>query len=137
MTGTIYPDLESLLVAKLKALFTASTNPLTNNVVIATKKPPSDVKPYPTKIVTVRADGGPDLERNIMREEAVGVNIYASTYKDANSLALLTDAFMRQINGSGIQLIESLLSAVRVDNPRDAEEQRFMSYSVVLKATDL
>jgi hypothetical protein len=87
--------------------------------------------------VTVRADGGPDLERNIMREEAVGVNVYASTYKDANGLALLTDAFMRQINGSGIQLIELLLSAVRVDNPRDAEEQRFMSYSVVLKATDL
>jgi hypothetical protein len=137
MSGTIYPDLESLLVAKLKALFTASNLSITNNVTISTKKPPSDVNPYPTKIVTVRADGGPDLERNIMREEAIGVNIYASTYKNANDLALVTDAFMRQINGSGIQLIENLLSPVRVDNPKDDEEQRFMTYSVVLKATDL
>lgn len=137
MAGTIYPDLESVLVAKLKALFTASTRPITNDVTISTKKPPSDVKPYPTKIVTVRADGGPDLERNIMREEAIGVNIYASTYKNANELALTTDAFLRQINGSGIQLIENLLSPVRVDNPRDEEEQRFMTYSVVLKAADL
>ena len=134
---TLYPDLELVLVAKLKDAFTASTHPITNGVHVSTKKPPPDVTPYPTRIVTIRSDGGPDLERNIMKEEAIGINVYTLDYAEANTLAWVTNALMRQINGDGIKLIENLLSPVRVDNPREQEEQRFMTFSVVSKATDI
>ena len=134
---TLYPDLELLFVAKLKDAFQASNHPITNGVHISTKKPPPDFTPYPTKIVTIRSDGGPDLERDIMKEEAIGINVYTLDYAEANTLALVTNALMRSIRGDGIKLVETLLSPVRVDNPREQEEQRFMTFSVVSKATDI
>jgi hypothetical protein len=134
---TLFPDLELLFVAKLKEAFATSPHPVTTGVHVSTKKPPPDVTPYPTKIVTIRSDGGPDLERNIVKEEALGVNVYTLDYAEANTLALITNALMRSISGDGIQLVESLLSPVRVDNPREQEEQRFMTFSVVSKATDI
>jgi hypothetical protein len=142
MKQTIFPDLELLVVARLQAAL--NDNPLTSNVRVSTKKPPATVKPYPLKIVTIRSDGASQIERGLMREESLGVNVYVDTanaYADANQLAAIVEALLRNIAGGPIKLVENILSPTRVSNPGanealQTEEQRFMTFNVVLKANN-
>lgn len=128
--GTIFPDVEKALVAFLK--------PLLSGVTVATVKPAAGTSPYPGKVVTVRADGGSQLERGITRSELVGVNVYATSYADASDLARLVEAHVRNAAGvGGIKRVETELSPTRVVDPStDSSHQRYMTFSVVTKATD-
>lgn len=134
--ATIFPDVEKLVVARLKSSLGASTLPYATGVTVATKKPAADVKPYPLRIVTVRADGGMQRIRGITKTERVGLNVYAANYSDASSLALFVESLMRTFNWGDVKLVETVMSPVRVDNEA-VEEQRYMSFELVVKASDI
>lgn len=132
---TIFPDVEKLLVSRLKSSINAVSLPYTADVTVATKKPAPDVSPYPARIVTVRADGGSERVRGITKTERVGINVYAANYSDASSLALFIESVMRTFNWGDIKLVQTLMSPVRVDNEA-TQEQRYMTFELVLKASD-
>lgn len=134
--ATLFPDVEKLIVSRLKSALNGAVPAYATGVTVATKKPAPDVTPYPARIVTVRADGGVQRVRGITKTERVGVNVYADNYADASSLALYVDAVIRTFNTGEIKLVETTLSPVRVDND-GAEEQRYMTFELVVKATDL
>lgn len=134
--ATLFPDVEKLVVARLKSALSASTLPYATNVYVATKKPAPDVSPYPARIVTVRADGGMQRVRGITKTERVGLNVYAATYADASSLALFVEALMRTFNWGDVKLVETVMSPVRVDNEA-TQEQRYMTFELVVKASDI
>jgi hypothetical protein len=133
---TIFPDVEVLLVSRLSDALNQSGETVAEDVTVSVKKPAPNVTPYPAKIVTIRSDGGFDEERNIVRREAVGVNVYAQDYKTANDLARLVEALLRGLTGGEIKLVEVTLSAVRVDNPAQ-EEQRFITASIVTQSVEM
>lgn len=133
---TIYPDVEELLVSRISDALNQSAETVADGVVVSVKKPAANVKPYPEKIVTVRADGGFDEERNVVRREAVGINVYCQDYATANELARLVEAIVRGLAGGSIKLVEISLSAVRVDNPAQ-EEQRFFTASIVTQSVEM
>lgn len=133
---TIFPDLEVLLVSRLSDALNQSGETVAEDVVVSVKKPAPNVTPYPSKIVTIRSDGGIQEERNIVRREAVGVNVYCQDYRTANDLARLVEALLRGLVGGEIKLVEMSLSPVRVDNPAQ-EEQRFMTASIVTQSVEM
>lgn len=134
--ATMFPDVEKLIVSRLKSSLSASTFPYASNVFVATKKPAPDVSPYPARIVMVRADGGGQRVRGITKTERLGVNVFAGTYADASDLARLVESLMRTYNWGDIKLVETVMSPVRVDNEA-TEEQRYMSFELVVKASDI
>lgn len=129
--GTIFPDVEKVLVAYL--------NQVLSGVTVATVKPAAGTSPYPSKIVTVRSDGGSQRERGITRSELIGVNVYAKTYAGASDLARLVESNIRDAAGvGGIKLVETQLSPTRVVDPStDTSHQRYMTFSIVTKASDV
>jgi hypothetical protein len=133
---TIYPDVEQVLVARISDALNQSAEPVADGVVVSVKKPAANVKPYPSKIVTIRADGGVDEQRNVVRREALGINVYAQDYATANDLVRLVEAIVRGLAGGQIKLVEVDLSWVRVDNPAE-EEQRFFQVSIVTQSLEL
>lgn len=133
--NTIFPDVESLVVAGLKAALTASTAPIASNVFVSVRKPPPDQNPYPAKIVTIRSDGTSDVVRGITISERVGVNVYAQTYADANQLSRLVESLMRQLVGGAIKLVETNSGPIPIAND-SVEEQRYLVFDLVVKATD-
>jgi hypothetical protein len=135
--ATIFPDIEKLFVSAIKSGLQASTNPVASSVTVATIKPAADVNPYPAKIVTVRADGGASLERDLTRLERLGINVYASTYGNASELARLVESIVRTVRPSGVKLVETSMSPIRVDTASTtAPEQRYMTFEVTVKAAD-
>lgn len=134
--ATIFPDVEKLLVARLKSLLSASTNPVAANVWVATSKPPADLSPAPTKIVTIRNDGGGDTERGLIRAESVGINVYAETATIASDLSRLVEALLRSTVWGDVKLIETDMSPMRVPNS-GPQEQRYMTLTITVKASNL
>lgn len=134
--ATMFPDVEKLIVSRLKASLLVSTFSFASGVFVATKKPAPDVSPYPARIVMVRADGGEQRVRGVTKTERVGINVFAATYADASDLARLVESLMRTYNWGDIKLVETLMSPVRVDND-GVEEQRYMTFELVVKASDI
>jgi hypothetical protein len=131
----IFPDVEKILVAALKTAIEAREESYAQNVHISTIKPAPDVNPYPSRIVTIRSDGGP-LKTDVSKLERIGVNVYATTYADASDLSRLVEAIFRSLTGEYIKLVEIILSPVRVDE-MSTEEVRYMTLELVVKGTDL
>jgi hypothetical protein len=134
--NTIFPDVEKLLIARIKSLLEASSNPVADNVWVANKKPPADVTPYPGKICTIRSDGGPDTERGLIRAERVGINVYTETVADASELSRLIEALLRSNAWGDVKLIETDMSPMAVPN-EGPQEQRYMTLTVYVKASNL
>jgi hypothetical protein len=135
MPAVIFPDVEKVLVAAIKSELSARIEPYAQNVMVATKKPAPDVKPYPARIVTVRGDGGPELD-HVRKLERVGVTIYANTYSNASDLSRLLEALFRTMTGEQIKMVSVILSPVRLDEG-STEEARFMTLEVITKASSL
>jgi hypothetical protein len=132
---TIFPDIEKLMVARINAGLAASTDPVADNVLVSVSKPSADETPYPSKIITVRSDGGAELARNLTRSEMIGVNVWATTFNDATTLARITESFIRHSASGEIKLVETTMSPVRVDND-GPQEQRYMTFRITTKASD-
>jgi len=133
--NTIFPDVESLLVSRLSAALTLNAESVTNDVFVSVRKPPPDMLPYPQKVVTLRCDGSSDIVRGITTSERVGVNVYAQTYADANMLSRLVESLMRQLVGGAIKLVETNSGPIPIANDA-VEEQRYLVFDMVVKATD-
>lgn len=133
--SVIFPDPEKTIVAGLVALLEARSEAVASGVYVATKMPPPSVSPYPSKIVTVRSDGGPKVDpvRQLIR---VGVNVYADTYAEASELAYLVEALAEELRGTEIKMVRTVLSPTRV--PEDSElEHRYMTWEIVTKGSTL
>ena len=131
----IFPDVEKILVAALKASLLTRDEAYAQNVHVSTKKPAPDFSPYPSKIVTIRSDGGP-LKTDVTKLERVGINVYANAYDVASDLSKLVEALMRSLTGDYIKLVEIILSPVRVDEMSE-EEVRYMTLELVVKGSNL
>lgn len=133
--SVIFPDPEKTIVSGLVAALEARTEPVASGVYVATKMPPASLVPYPSKIVTIRSDGGPKLDevRQFIR---IGVNVYADTYADASELAYLVDALAEDLRGEQIKMVTTVLSPTRV--PEDSEqEHRYLTWEIITKGSTL
>jgi hypothetical protein len=135
MEEVIFPDIEKVLVAAIKSALNARTETYATNVFVATKKPAPDVTPYPAKIVTIRSDGGPQLD-DVRKQERVGIHVWADSYSDASDLARLLEALLKQMTGEEIKFVNVALSPVRVDE-EGPQECRFMTIQVITKGATL
>lgn len=136
--ATIFPDVEKLLVAAVKAGLAASSATVSSGVTVATVKPSPTSGAYPAKVVTIRSDGGAQKVRGLTRTERVGVNVYAKTYANASELARVVESVIRDSVGADIKAVETVLSPTRAaEGSTDTSEQRYMSFSVVTKASDV
>jgi hypothetical protein len=135
MTAVIFPDIEVALVRDITAALAEQDSELAQSVRVATIKPAADEKPYPSKIVVIRGDGGPQLD-HVRKLERVGVTIWADTYQDASQLARLVEALVKQLTGTEIKLVDVILSPVRIDEA-GPQECRYMTLEVITKGTPL
>lgn len=131
----IFPDVEKILVAGLKASLDSREEAFTDSVYVSTKKPGPKTTPYPTKIITIRSDGGPQLD-DVRKLERIGINVYANNYADASDLSRMVAALVRGLTGEYIKFVEIILSPVRVDE-ESQEEVRYMTLEVTTKGTTL
>jgi hypothetical protein len=131
----IFPDVEKVLVAALKAELNSRSEPIAANVTVATIKPTPQQKPYPTKIIVVRSDGGTHLD-HVRRMERLGLSIFADTYAEASELARLVEALVRMLTSDEIKLIDVVLSPIRIDEA-SLQEHRYMTLQIITKGTDL
>lgn len=135
MPAVIFPDVEKVLVAAIKSELSSRSESYAQNVVVATKKPAPDVKPYPSRMVIIRGDGGPELD-HVRKLERVGVSIFCNTYADASDLSRLLEALFRTMTGEQIKMVSVILSPVRLDEG-STQEARYMTLEVTTKATTL
>jgi hypothetical protein len=135
LVNVIFPDIEKVLVGALTAAISARTESYAQNVVISTIKPSPEVSPYPSRIITIRGDGGPELDY-VRKEERVGITIWADTYSDASNLARLVEALVKGLTGEYIKLVEINLSPVRIDEA-GPQECRYITIQCITKGTAL
>lgn len=135
MAAVIFPDAEKVLVRDLSAALAARVEPIAADVWVSTIKPAADQNPYPSKIVTIRNDGGPQLD-HVRKLVRIGLTIWADTYQDASELAQLVEALVKQLTGTEIKFVKITMAAVRVDEA-GPQEARYMTFEVILKGTAL
>ncbi len=136
--ATIFPDVEVLLISRLKSSRDASTDPVWAEVFVGTIKPHTSTSSYPEKLVIVRSDGGTTRERGLVRTERVGISVYAADYASASHLARLVESSMRTYNYGDIKLVETILSPTRVEEKStDTDEKRYITFEVTTKASSL
>jgi hypothetical protein len=135
MPAVIFPDVEKVLVAAIKAELTARTETYAQNVFVATKKPAADKTPYPSRIITIRSDGGPKLDW-VRKSERVAVTIWADTYADASDLARLIEALSITLTSDSIKLSQVILSPIRIDEA-GPQECRYMTLELITKGSTL
>lgn len=136
--ATIFPDVEILLVSRLKSTRDSSTDAVWDDVFVGTIKPHTSTTTYPEKLVIVRSDGGTTRERGLVRTERVGISVYAADYASASHLARLVESSMRTYNYGDIKLVETILSPTRVEEKStDTDEKRYITFEVTTKASSL
>ncbi len=125
----IYPDIEKVLVAHLQ-------NSLGNDVRVATKKTPADQTPPAKEVVVVVAYAGDKEPSQVLKFAGVVLDIYANDYATASTLALQTEAALRQATGNEIKFVEIIAGPTRLAE-ETPQERRSISAEVTVKATDL
>jgi hypothetical protein len=133
--NTIFPDVESILVERVVDALDAETDPIAAGVFVSVRKPPPNLSPYPSKIVTIRTQGASTLTPDLLRLEAIGVNVYAESYGDANSLARIVESVIRAAYGGYLKRVDATAAPTRVNND-GKEEQRYFTFNIVVMAQD-
>ena len=135
MPAVIFPDVEKVLVAAVKAELETRTESYAQDVHVSTIKPAADITPYPSRIIVIRGDGGPKLDW-VRKSERVGITIWANSYSDASDLARLIEALSVTMTGEFIKLTQVILSPVRVDEA-GPQECRYMTLELITKGSTL
>jgi hypothetical protein len=135
MPAVIFPDVEKVLVAAIKKELKKRNETYAQKVHVGTIKPPADLKPYPSRIITVRSDGGPKIDW-VRKLERVGINIWANKYAEASDLARLIEALSVTLTTDNIKSVRVVLSPTRVDEA-GPQEQRYMTLELIVKGSDL
>lgn len=125
-----FDDVELLLTTYLRTALNARTEPYVIGVKISNKTP----NPLPTRLVTIRRDGGPRLD--VAREAArVGVNVWAATEQDVSDLARLVRALIWACpTGSPICKVTELSGPSPI---ADVAPKRYLTYELVVKGTSI
>lgn len=131
----IFPDVEKVLVAGLKAVIADRTEAFCQDVWVSTIKPGPKVTPYPERIIVVRSDGGPQLD-DVRKMTRIGLTVFAKSYADASDLSYMVAGLVRTLTGEHIKLVEVILSPVRIDEESE-EEVRYMTLEIITKGYDL
>ena len=121
-----FPDIEPIIVSVLKAHFTT--------VRVGTKKLPADQQPAKQIVVTV-AYGNEKSISPVLRYAGVVLDIYASNYADASSLALEATAVLRTVTGASIKEVSIISGPTRMGDDT-GQEHRAISAELVVKATN-
>jgi hypothetical protein len=135
MPAVIFPEIEKVLVAAIKTELDSRSEPYAEDVYVATKKPAADVNPYPARIVTIRSDGGSQLDW-IRKSELVGITIWANDYAQASDLARLIEALAITLTGNEIKLSRIMMSPVRIDEA-GPQECRYLTLELITKGSTL
>jgi hypothetical protein len=135
MPAVIFPDIERVLVAAIKAELVARAETYAQNVYVATKKPAADKNPYPARIVVIRSDGGPKLDW-VRKSERIGITIWADTYADASELARLIEALAITLTSDSVKLSQVILSPIRIDEA-GPQECRYITLELITKGSTL
>jgi hypothetical protein len=134
MTAIIYPDIEKIIVAFLKAELDSLSDPLAANVRVATKKAAPDLDQPAKQVVVVGAyDGTLD---GPLRSANLVLDVYAADYDTASSLALLVAALIVQCIGDPIKRAVVTVGPVRLTD-ETPEEKRSISVDLTVKGSHL
>lgn len=125
----IYPDIEKVVIAYLKANLLTITG--YENVNIAT------IKSKNNNLNEVIITGAYNSDINqVMRNASAVIDIYANSYEEANTLALLTDALIREATVNNIKQVLVVVGPTRTIE-QSQQEKRSISVDFVVKANDL
>lgn len=133
----LFSDLEIEVCTRLKAALDARTEDYTSDVYVGRTNPLNATTGKPerrTRMVTVRRDGGPRLDR--VRESArIGVNVYAEKLDICNSLALMVEALITALpDGDPICRVDRTSGLIPVE--ADAGPQIYLTFELVARGTD-
>jgi hypothetical protein len=135
MPAVIFPDTEKVLVAIIKSAIESRLETYTSDVLVATKKPAPDKKPYPRRVITIRSDGGNKLDW-VRRFERVAITVWADDYTDASNLISLIEALSVTFTGEDIKSCTVNLSPIRIEEA-GPQECRYMTLEIITKGKTL
>jgi hypothetical protein len=124
--AVIFSDLMSHLVAEIKAGLTAEGFTTTR---VGVKADDSESQ------VILRRDGGTRRSKTIMTD-SIAVNVYAKTYGDAESLALMVQAIFDDLP-DGAPIVDTNPESSIQDVSDLKGERRFMRFAVDHRGTNL
>lgn len=129
-TPVLFPDVELWATGWLRDALAGRTEPYAQDVYVGNSVP----SPRRDRMVTFRRDGGPRLDQ--VRELArVGVNVWATSERDATDLARLVAALLWAAPDGA-----PVLRAQQVSGPSpipDEQPRRFMSFELTVRGTNL
>lgn len=124
--AVIFSDLMAHLVSRLNAALTAQGFTSTRVGIKADDSPSQ---------VILRRDGGNRASKTLMTD-AIGVNIYETTYATAEELALMVDAIFDDLPDGNPIVATSVQSSIQ-DVTDLKGERRFMRYAVTHRGSNL
>lgn len=124
--AVIFSDLMAHLVSRLNAALTAQGFTSTRVGIKADDSPSQ---------VILRRDGG-NRESKTLMTDAIGVNIYETTYATAEELALMVDAIFDDLPDGNPIVATSVQSSIQ-DVTDLKGERRFMRYAVTHRGSNL
>lgn len=133
----LFSDLELEVCTRLKAALDARSEDYTDNVFVGRQNPLNAVTGEPerrTRMVTVRRDGGPRLDR-VRESAAIGVNVYGETAQVCNNLALMVEALISALpDGAPICRVNRTSGLIPI--AADAGPQVYITFELIARGTD-
>lgn len=130
----IYPDIEPILVSFLQTELGSLSDPLGQDVRVATKKAAPD-EVQPAKQIVIVASYNTTLDGPI-RAASAAIDVYAEDYETASSLALLTAALIVECVGDPIKRAIVTVGPVRLTD-ETPDEKRSISVDLTVKGQTL
>lgn len=125
----IYSDIEKTLVSYLKS--TLNAMPEYINVRVATVKSKENSLPE----VIIKGAYNADINQ-VLRAASAVIDVYATSYEEANRLSLIVDAFIREATVGDIKKVDVVLGPTRTIE-QSQMEKRSLSVDFVVKANNL
>ena len=132
--AVIYPDVEKIIVSFLKAELDSISDPLAADVRVATKKAAPD-EVQPAKQVVIVGSYNNTLD-GPLRAASLVVDVYATDYETASSLALLVAAVIVECIGDPIKRAVVVVGPVRLTD-ETPDEKRSLSVDLTVKGSTL
>ena len=96
----LFDDIELWATGRMRTLLAARGESYAAGVYVGNSRPSADAwkaahptSPYPTRMITVRRDGGPRLDA-VREAPRLGINVWGKTDQEAGDLARLTAALL-------------------------------------------
>lgn len=127
----IFPDIEQVLTARIRAALTGRTEAHAQNVYVSNSTP----NPRRDRMVIVRRDGGPVTATR--DQPRVGINVWATSEQHATALASLVTAILRSLpDGSPILAVPYISGASPVADESEAP-RRYLTAEIHTRGVPL